>query len=181
MLEFSVKLIYWYSFLMYLKITIIVLYNLFNPLAPLFLTCYIIFEFLMDILIIPFRPTYILQKIFSVVHHCFAIAIVYNEFEFNYTDHFSFSLKLVHVFIGAAGFDLVGYSRIIFKNNIRLIYLSAYLRTICSILSPIHFLLMFQVNWFSYLAGFFNIFVICLIWYQKPENCFPDPLTISSF
>ncbi|AYV78388.1 MAG: hypothetical protein Edafosvirus11_23 [Edafosvirus sp.] len=176
-----VKMIYWLGFLMYFKITLIVIYNFFFPVSPLFMTYYIIGEFLIDTITIPYRPTSSFLKFFSIVHHLFAIAFIFNEYYFVINDAKSFSYKLVHVYVFATLIDLVGYSRIIFRNNVSAIYKSAYIRTIFGIIAPFHIILTMNTNLFSYICAIFNFFVIAMIWWYTPDYVFPDPYVVSEF
>ena len=175
-MQISQKLVYWLGFFLYLRTSLIVLYNLCNPFEPLYLAYYLMTEFFVDIFIVLLRPDTRDEKLFTIIHHSLLIGNLYNECKYNFTNNEDCSYKLVHAFIFAAGFDLIGFSQILFKNYdiTRLLYIAAIIRTIFALVSPIHIATL-GANWLTYIGLSFNIFVACGIWMMGPKRCFPNP------
>lgn len=175
-MKLKIKTVYWIGFLLYLRVTLVIVYNLFKPLDIHILAYYLMTEFFIDMLTVFFRFSSLYENIFTFVHHFLIICVVYNEYAVIFTTSDKFSYKMALGFILAGSFDLVSYSQILFKNiNItKIMYFFAIVRTIGGIIIPIYMLIL-GGNLFSYLASCFNILIIILIWYYRPENIFVNP------
>jgi len=175
-MKLTVKTVYWIGFLLYVRLMFVIFYNLCFPLDVKLLTIYIAAEYLIDAFLIFFRYPSFVENLITLIHHCLVIIGVFNEYIFTFTTHTNFSYKITFAFIFAGGFDLICYSQIIFKQcNMKIpMYASAVVRTIFGLIYPF-IIVSLGANWFTYLLLSFNMLIMVLVWYYKPENVFINP------